>query len=83
MLDVPFPGQWRFGAHAADGSAREAVLSVDEEGWRLEVRTVTIDGRAIGSVEVVCGGCRDRVLVALGLLAGATPCPGADRHCPN
>lgn len=83
MLDVPFPGQWRFASRAADGSMRAAVLSVDEDGWRLEVRTVTIDGRALGPVEVVSGACRDRVLAALGLLAGATPLPGRDRHSPN
>lgn len=83
MPDVPFPGQWRFAARAADGTSREAHLSVDEDGWRLEVRTVTADGRAIGPTEVVSGACCDAALVALGLLAGATPLPGADRHNPN
>ncbi len=83
MPDVPFPGQWKFAVRAADGAAREALLSVDEDGWRLEVRTVTVEGRAVGPVEVVSGASCDTVLVALGLLAGATPLPSADRHSPN
>lgn len=83
MPDAPFPGHWRFVARAADGSAREASLSVDEEGWRLEVRLVTADGRAVGPAEVVTGPCCESALAALGLLAGATPLPGADRHSRN